>query len=251
MNRVSFAFFRSFLGLTIIFPSLVGCFSSTQVAPPPPAKVALISETLPHYSASGKILLATQGEKNSGDLEFSLSSNLEGRLQIFVPVLGTLLYEIRVDPQQFMMLDYREKAYWLDANVALVREDWLGMDLTLEELSWIIWGRIPQDHFQAWKGKFSSESTVELIQNETKFTLTLAPNGLIQGMVKQWRETVLYEVQIRDYTTNTKQVLPRRIQVVQKSKGNRLVLVMSEINEDEASTPFPGFQPPEGLRSVY
>ncbi len=48
--------------------------------------------------------------------------------------MGSLIYELRADKQQLMVLDYHNEWFVLKANDADARREWLGMDLSLEEL---------------------------------------------------------------------------------------------------------------------
>ena len=91
-----------------------------------------------HLHASGRILLAAGGERHTGELALELSPENHLRLQIFAPLVGSLLYELRSDPGRFLVLNHQDSRYWLDENTPEVRQEWLGMDLSLEELGWFI-----------------------------------------------------------------------------------------------------------------
>ena len=64
-------------------------------------------------------------------MEIHISADSELRLSIFTPLVGSLIYELRVGPEKFLLLNFQEKNYVLDENNRYVRQTWLGMDLSL------------------------------------------------------------------------------------------------------------------------
>lgn len=186
-------------------------------------------------------------QKYAGELEFSLSQDFELRLQIFTPVLGSLLYEIRATPAQFMMLDFQNQQYLLEENIPVIRQQWLGVDLSLEELSWVISGRMPQKRYEALQGQFLSEKKVRFFKEGAEFLVTLGENGIMQTMTKRLQGIQEYQVTIRDYQTVGRQIYPKTIEVVHVQNRDRILFVMNDIAPLSVSLPGLRFVPAEGM----
>ena len=224
-----------------------GC--ETLTAPQPGSQFFFLPKTLDNYEASGRILLTISQRSYTGELEFSLSNNLELRLQIFTPLVGTLLYEIRANPSQFMILDFRKGKYFLGQNTSPVRRRWLGVDITLTELSWVIWGRMRQNDFSLLDGEILSSRNIKLTGEGAEFFINLGSNSLIQQMFKEVEGIKEYEVSIAQYEEYSGNNFPKTIQILHTMNGNQLRLVMNNVNAGR--TPFPElvFHPPEGMES--
>ena len=67
-----------------------------------------------------------------------ISSSSEMKLRIFAPIVGSLIYELRAGPEKFLVLNYQDKNFVLEENSWKVRQTWLGMDFSLDELRWLI-----------------------------------------------------------------------------------------------------------------
>ena len=64
-------------------------------------------------------------------------------MSIFTPLVGSLIYELRASPKKFLLLNFQKKNYVLEDNNWKIRQTWLGMDLSLTEIKWLILGKIP------------------------------------------------------------------------------------------------------------
>ena len=233
----------------VVFWGCVLAVSGCQIrpVPPPVPQVFLLSHAFENYQSAGRILLATTEQKYAGELEFGLSQDFELRLQIFTPILGTLVYEIRANPNQFMVLDFQNQEYLLAENIPAIREQWLGMDLSLEELSWAVSGRMPQMRYEQLQGRFFSKKRLQFFKDGAEFLVFLGDNGIMQKMTKNFSGIQEYQVTIQDYQTVASQIYPKTIQVAHLQNRERILFVMNEIEPQVVQRPPLLFAPAEGM----
>ncbi len=222
---------------------IVGCLTTPKVVIGP--QNFLSPQLFPSYQSSGRILLVNEGQKYTGELGFSLSENFELRLQIFAPIIGSLLYEVRANHEQFMILDFEKQKYLLEENISSVRQQWLGTDVSLTELSWIIWARIPKIQFQQYQGRMV-DNEIQLDLEDGVLLITQAPNGLFQKIQKKINGRTVYEVTIQKYQNIEGQLYPEKVQIIQQENRSRLLLVMQDIVLDGQTAPL-SFQPAQGM----
>ena len=229
---------------SILLLGAAGCATIDSVSRP---QSFFLPHSFENYQSAGRVLLVTPDQKIPGELEFSLSGNLELRIQFFTPLIGSLVYEIRANPDQFMILDFQEKQYILDQNVSHIRQEWLGIDISLIELSWVIWGRMPQEHFQQRQGERLSSETLRFVSEEAVFVVTLGPNGIMRNMLKSVGGIKEYEVTIRKFQEVAGKFYPRVIQMIDHQNQGRLNLVMNDITPAISQLPALIFLPAAGM----
>ena len=200
-----------------------------------------------HLHASGRILLAAGGERHTGELALELSPENHLRLQIFAPLVGSLLYELRSDSGRFLVLNHQDSRYWLDENTPEVRQEWLGMDLSLEELGWIVRGRIPERSASGWEVIESNSGTQTLQRESVILRITLDEAGQLQTLEKSVGGLQEYTVRIPGYQMFSGQPFPRKISITETTGQNRLVLAFTEDLFPVASETPLSFTVPEGL----
>ena len=144
---------------------LTGCssFYSPEPAGLTPLQVESLRLSKGNYSLFGRILFKHPEGKHNGELELQVASNSEFKLRIFTPLIGSLIYELRANHSKFMLLNYQHNNFLLADNKQDVRQTWLGMDLTVSELNWLILGNIPEKT-PNWQRKVLSTSELELRQ---------------------------------------------------------------------------------------
>jgi len=224
---------------------VVGCSTPLDSLSTPQS--FLLPHALENYRSAGRVLLVTPDQKIPGELAFSLSGNLELRLQILVPVIGTLVYEIRANAEHFMILDFKEKTYFLDDNVAQTRHQWFGVDISLLELSWVVWGRMSQEEFQQRQGQRLSSKNLKFTSENAVFFVTLGANGIMERMVKVVEGIEEYEVTVGKYQGIEGKIYPRVIQIVSPQNQSKLRLVMNDITPQIPVLPALTFLPSEGM----
>lgn len=232
----------------VLFSFLIsGCSPFTQ-SPPPTNQSLFLSPELQNYYSSGRVQMVNQSRKYSGELTFSLSSDLELNLKIAAPIIGSLLYEVRANPEKFMILDFQEQIYFLNENDSYSRQQWLGADISLEELSWVIWGRIPQTRFSNTQKRTLENNQLEFTSHDTQYLITLAPNGLLSKMIKRKEGSAVFEVDIQKYQTIDGELYPRKLQIFQTEGKEKLLLVMTETKPNVAKLPKVTFVSPDGMQ---
>ena len=70
----------------------------------------------------------------SGEMEISIFSNNDFILNIFTPVIGTLIYSLKANSEKLLILNFQEKFYKFAENNKEIRKKWIGMDMSLNEL---------------------------------------------------------------------------------------------------------------------
>ena len=124
-------------------------------------------------------------------MEIHFSADSELRLSIFTPLVGSLIYELRVGPEKFLLLNFQKKNYVLEENNRYVRQTRLGMDLSLTELKWLILGQIPEKT-PAWQRTKLPSGELLLVQGTSVIRLRLNSAGRIQSMNKSVEGCLLY-----------------------------------------------------------
>ena len=221
-------FQRIILGVCCL--SIVGGCSSPTPTIPPEAQIFLHPHPFSEYQSSGRILLKNNDENHSGDLGLDISTRSELRIQIFAPVIGSLLYELRASSDKFMMLDFQHQQFFLDENHRRNRVSWLGTDLTLEELSWIVWGRVPKQFFEVQGGRFLEPNHLVLSQPPISFEIFLNKLGLMDSMVKTEGSLPIYKVQIVSYQNFDNKLLPKMVKIDNLVNQNKLVFVFTSVS---------------------
>ncbi|MGK5092999.1 lipoprotein insertase outer membrane protein LolB [Deltaproteobacteria bacterium TL4] len=209
-----------------------------------------MSRTVPGYQSFGRIFLKTDQEKQRGEVSLQ-STPSQFNLKIFAPVVGSVLYEVRADAQQFMMLDFQEDQYVLDDNNPLTRQQWLGVDLELEELNWVVWGRMTHSQFQEWQGQFLSPKQIRLVKTFVVIDIMLNEEGLMKTMIKREASLVIYEVEIEEYQTIKDQQYPYKINIRDANASNMLKFVFTDIQIPEKSFPTLNFIAPEDMSPMW
>ena len=145
---------RLIISVYIVLLWISGCalFTEIEHTVPPTSELPPPGKFSGYYDVSGRILFKHPDGKHNGELLMQISSTSEMKLRIFAPIVGSLIYELRAGPERFLVLNYQDKNFVLEENSWEVRKTWLGMDLSLDELRWLIIGRLPEKT-KSWKSK--------------------------------------------------------------------------------------------------
>lgn len=232
-----------------IFLMIVSCRSPS----PPHLQISssfLTSSRLPHFVTDGRIQLSIQGETYSGNALIFASSTKELRIQIFTPVIGTLLYEIRANATQFMTLDYQNQIWFLGENNSENRKEWLGVDITISQFIWILWGRMLKQEFEELHGTFFTPNSGEVRTPDSVLSFALSEQGILQTLTIRKNEQRV-DVQIRSYQSFMTQFIPKKIVIQETSNQSKLILVLNAPERNPvASTPLQ-FTPPKGMTNAH
>ena len=123
-----------------------------------------------------------------------ISKNSEMKMRIFAPIIGSLIYELRAGPEKFLILNYQDKNYVLKRNSWEVRKNWLGMDLLVEELRWLIIGLLPEK-IKSWKRKYFQQENGNL-PKINEIHISFNSNGYIESMKKSIEGLLEYKAKI-------------------------------------------------------
>lgn len=240
---------RQYILVLFILSMIVSCRSPS---PPQPqiSSSFLTSSRLPHFVADGRIQLRIQGETYSGNVMISASSTKELRIQIFTPVIGTLLYEIRVNATQFMTLDYQNQIWFLGENNSENRKEWLGVDVTISQFIWILWGRMLKQEFEELKGIFFTPNLGEVRTPTSILSFELSEQGILQTLTIRKSEQKV-DVQIRSYQSFFTQFIPKKIVIRETSNQSKLILVLNRPEYNPVLIDPLQFTPPKGMTNAH
>ena len=228
-----------------------GCtfFTETKHTDPPILKLPYSGKYSGHFNISGRILFKHPGGKHNGEFLMQVSSSSEIKMRIFAPIIGSLIYELRAGPEKFLMLNYQDKNYVLKENSWEVRKNWLGMDLLVEELRWLIFGRLPEK-IQYWKRKILSTGEWQLTQNSTEIIIGFNSNGYIESMKKTIEGMLEYKAKILQYKRTNGSFFPKKIQIEDFTGNNLWRMYIEEMNPVSESINAIEFDPPTGLEQL-
>ncbi len=228
-----------------------GCalFTETKHSVSPTSKLPTPSIYSGYYDVSGRILFKHPEGKHNGELLIQFSSNSEMKLKIFAPFVGSLIYELRADPKKFLVLNYQGKNFVLEENSSEVRQTWLGMDLTLDELKWLIIGRLPEK-IQSWKSKKLSTGKWQLTKNDAEINISYNSEGLINSMNKSLEGLSEYKAKITQYRKINENIFPKIIQIEDYTGKNLWVLYIKELHAVSGKIKKLEFDPPNYLEAL-
>ena len=230
---------------------LTGCSTFPGSAPSSQSASQLknLQNSYGNYHISGRVLFKHPEGKQSGELELQISSESELRMSIFAPLVGSLIYELRVSPEKFLLLNFQEKNYVLEENNWEIRKTWLGMDLSQTELKWLILGQIPKKT-PDWQRKMLPSGELQLIQGATEIRLILNSEGRIENMSKSLQGLIEYHAKIPRYQKHYEIPFPQKIRIEDYTRNNHWLLVISEIKAPSGNIKSLDFIPPSDMERL-
>ena len=188
----------------------------------------------------------TEGS-HSGEMTIQLFTNSDFKLSVFAPLVGTLLYSISANSEKLLILNFQEKYYILENNNNEVRQTWLGMDLSLIELKWLILGKIPLGN-HTWKMQKISKNEYRILKGSTEMIFHLNSQGHIGYMEKFVDGFLEYRAEIPIYKKYFKKEFPRKIDIKDYSKKTNWKIIISEMQILSGNIKALDFNPPKYLR---
>ncbi len=228
-----------------------GCtfFTETKQTSPPILKLPNSGKYSGYFNISGRILFKHPEGKHNGEFLMHISSGSKMKMRIFAPIIGSLIYELRAGPEKFLILNYQDKNYALRENSWEVRKNWLGMDLLVEELRWLIIGRIPEK-IQSWKRKILPTGEWQLTQKDTEIHISFNSNGYIESMNKSIEGLLEYKAKILQYKRANESFFPNKIKIEDYTGNNLWMMYIEEMNSVSDSINTIEFDPPTGLEQL-
>ena len=242
---------RLIISVYIVLLWISGCALFTEiehtVSPtselPPPGKFS------GYYDVSGRILFKYPDGKHNGELLMQISSSSEMKLRIFAPIVGSLIYELRAGPDKFLVLNYQDKNFVLEKNSWEVRQTWLGMDLSMEELRWLIIGRLPEKT-QSWKRKKLPTGELQLTQNTTEIRIRYNSYDFIESINKSREGLLEYKAKITQYQKEKENFFPKKVQIEDYTGKNLWIFYIKELHAVSGSMKKLEFDPPTDLKQL-
>ena len=202
-----------------------------------------------NYHFSGRILFKHPKGKHSGELALQISRNSELKLSIFTPFVGSLIYELRASNNKILILNFQEKNFVLADNNQETRQTWLGMDISLTELKWLILGQLPEKT-PAWRRKKLSGGELLLTQGTTEIRLRFNASGQIETMHKFLEGLLEFRARIPIYQKHYDLPFPRKISIEDYSGNSKWLMVFSEIQTPSGTMKALDLKPPPNLRQL-
>ena len=230
---------------------LTGCssFSGPDPSSQSSSQLKNLHNTDGNYYVSGRVLFKHPDGKQSGELELQISSKSELRMSIFAPLVGSLIYELRTSPEKFLLLNFQEKNYVLEDNNWEIRKTWLGMDLSLTELKWLILGQIPEKT-PDWQRKILPTGELQLIQGATEIRLGLNSEGHIKYISKSLQGLLEYHAKIPSYQKHYEIPFPHKIFIEDYAGNNHWLMVINEIQAQSGNIKSLDFIPPADMQHL-
>ena len=136
-----------------------------------------------------------------------------------------------------MVLNYQHNNFVLANNKQEVRQTWLGMDLTVSEINWLILGNLPEKT-PDWHRKVLPTGELELRQGANIIRIRFNDSGNIESMQKDLEGLLEYRAAILLYQKNYNLTFPRKISIEDNTGNNKWLMVFSKIQ-----TPTEEFKP--------
>ena len=210
---------------------------------PPPGKFS------GYYNGSGRIFFKHPDGKHNGELLMQISSSSEMKLRIFAPIVGSLIYELRAGTEKLLVLNYQKKNYVLEENSGKGRQTWLGMDLSLDELRWLIIGRLPEKT-QSWKRKKLPTGEWQLTKNTTEIRIRYNSNDYIESMNKSREGLLEYKAKIPQYQKEKESFFPKIIQIEDYMGNNLWMFYIEELHAVSGNMKTLEFDTPTDLKPL-
>ena len=242
---------RLIISVFIVLLWISGCalFTETEHTVSPTSKLPPPGKFSGYYDVSGRILFKHPEGKHNGELLMHISSSSEMKMRIFAPIVGSLIYELRAGPKQFLVLNYQNKNFVLEENNWEVRQTWLGMDLSLDELRWLIIGRLPEKT-QSWKRNKLPTGELLLTQNNTEIRILYNSDGNIESMNKFREGFQEYKAKITKYQKVNESFFPKKVHIEDYTGNNLWIIYIKELNAVSGSMKKLEFDPPNDLEKL-
>jgi len=182
-------------------------------------------------------------------MSLQISKNSEFKLSIFTPLIGSLIYELRANLKNLFILNFDERNYLLGENIQETRQSWLGMDLSLNEIKWLILGDIPKS-IPTWQRENISRNKFKLINGNATILVEFNSSKKIKTMEKYLDGLLEYRANISKYQKFFDQDFPKKISIKDHSEFNQWLILISEIQiSNEIFKPL-SFTPPARMNFI-
>ena len=242
---------RLFISVFVVLLWISGCTLFTEIEQTafPTSKLPPPGKFRGYYDVSGRIFFKHPDGKHNGELLMQISSSSEIKMRIFAPIVGSLIYELRAGPERFLVLNYQDKNFVLEENSWEVRQTWLGMDLSLDELRWLIIGRLPEKT-QSWKRKKLPTGEWQLTQNISEIRIRYNSDDYIESMNKSREGLLEYKAKVLQYQKENESIFPKKVQIEDHLSKNLWMMSIKELHAVSGSMKELEFDPPADLEPL-
>ena len=190
-KKVTFQFF--------IWPIILGLAACQTIQPPTPQNPTKTSQLY-----SGRILIQSEHEKQTGDIELLLQDD-GVRLRVLAPVIGSRIWELRANDSQILMYDYRDQSSSLHVNTAEVRGKFLGVDVNLSEIQEVLQQPKKVSFLEVLR-RDEDQRAIELVKRDSAF------GDLLSIHINRWQE-------------GEAGLFPQKMKLEEPFSGNKIILV--------------------------
>ena len=142
------------------WPVILGLAACQTIQPP-----NLQNSTKTAQLYTGRILIQSENEKQTGDIELLLQED-GVRLRVLAPVIGTRIWELRVNDSQILMHDYRDQSSSLHENSLEIREEFLGVNVQLGEIQELLQQPTKVSFLEVLK-RDENQRAIELVKRDS------------------------------------------------------------------------------------
>jgi len=237
------------LAAGLVYVALLVLAGCAGLAPGPAEEDAsgfLVRQPLLPLQASGMALAQNPPGMLPADLFLYASPHDDFVLRLSVPLLGTRSVELRLNPQEVLLVDYVRHLYRCEPNTPQTRQGLLGVDLSPWELHVLFTARLPWERFQRGRGRMD-KAEAEFAAAGAQYVFQLGPKGLPKVWEKRVAGAVVlrveYQTWLQVYHRGQTIALPQRI-VVQDQNHRKLMLGLHQAAlGPQAGDPPPPFLP--------
>ena len=123
------------------------------------------------------------------------------------------------------------------------------MDLSLDELRWLIIGRLPEKT-QSWKRKKLSTGEWLLTRNTTEIRIHYNSDGYIESMNKSREGLLEYKAKIPQYQKEKESFFPKKVQIEDYTGNNLWIIYIKELHAVSSRMKTLVFDPPTDLEPL-
>ena len=181
------------------WPVILGLGACQTIQPP---NLLNPSKTAQLYS--GRILIKSENEKQTGDIELLLQED-GVRLRVLAPVIGTRIWELRANDSQILMYDYRDQSSSLHENSLEIREEFLGVDVQLSEIQELLQHPMKVSLLEVVK-RDENQRAIELVKRDSVLGDQLSVE------INRWQE-------------GEAGLFPQKMKLEDPFTGNKIILV--------------------------
>lgn len=229
----------------------LGACAPREPLPPLPGPYPLVVRQAPvPFQARGALLVENGDDATSGTMTVEADAAGAVRVRLMARVTGALLLDVRMSPDQLLVLDHAQRIYYRGDNTPRYRQAWLRFDMTPAELVSIMAARVTERRYRASDGRLS-RSGLTLREGDAWHRITLSAEGRPVIWEKHDGSRLVYRVNYDSFLATSgadSTTWPRRLRVLgdagPDTPPTRIVMGFSEVHLGADVTVPMDFDPP-------